>query len=830
MLIMPVNALESSSYLSSMSSLPSLSTLSSSRAWEYFSERGEDALYAVKGVLGGTGSSKYLDMREENVAKIHSQLESIHEAERLEGMKSIVAMISKGRDASPYLASVFKLSSSTSLEVRKLVYLVVLRYAKSHQDLALLSINSFQRDLADPNPLIRGMALRTLSGIHLREVSELVMMAVNKASRDPHPYVRRIAAYALPTCYNLDHGNYERLVECLKTFFCDRSPSVLGAATSIFQNLCPDRWDLLHRHFRKLCYALGDMSEWAQPTCMLVLTRYSRANISKPSSTHVDPDLQVLLTSLSAQTASMNPAVVVSVVRAFSALFPERLSTVFPALIRLLRSPPDVSYVVVLHAIELLRSSFVDISPYLTAFYVRASDPAYLALAKLHVLVHSASASQAPDLAHELATYTRSSCITVALRSVTALGQLASRHEGVALQSLHLLVDVTQVPTLSTPVLSRAVHVVQSLLHTCSPSTAAVVVVRFALRLFVPLANRVRDPDAPRIRILTDTVSRVAVLWMVGLHLKTCLAGSSLLELIVPDLLRCLVAHWSKEQASVQCQALTLSAKAFVHGITLSDSALRMALTVLHYEILARASMSSDTDVRDRARFYGGLTRGLADSESELDTAPNEDVRSYLASHHNQDLLRLPGVRLRLAQVQHVLVSHEDESVGDTCLREQRSKTVFDRALFFDLDSDVLKMNLRGSKDAQLPEWCDPDALPPSIVRLPDSHSVQPKDNWAQDQRSFSNDTFFNHPSMASKVVLEPRDKQSWSSTTTQGQARFTDLDSFLEAPSESDDDDYVENGMRNSSTSIDRPAPEDDEYAYDSSDLDSDEAVAMIK
>ena len=265
---MPVNALESSSYFSSMYTLPSLSTLSSARAWEYFSERGEDALYAVKGVLGGTGSSKYLDMREENVAKIHSQLESIHEAERLEGMKSIVAMISKGRDASPYLASVFKLSSSTSLEVRKLVYLVVLRYAKSHQDLALLSINSFQRDLADPNPLIRGMALRTLSGIHLREVSELVMMAVNKASRDPHPYVRRIAAYALPTCYNLDHGNYERLVECLKTFFCDRSPSVLGAATSIFQNLCPDRWDLLHRHFRKLCYAMGDMREWGRPTCL----------------------------------------------------------------------------------------------------------------------------------------------------------------------------------------------------------------------------------------------------------------------------------------------------------------------------------------------------------------------------------------------------------------------------------------------------------------------------------------------------------------------------------------------------------------------------------
>ena len=165
----------------------SLSTLTSSRAWTYFSERGEDALHAVKGAIGGSGSGKYLDIRDDKLVQVRTKLESTQDVDRLDGMKSVVAMISKGRDATPYLASVFKLSSTTSLEVRKLVYLVVLRYAPLHPDLALLSINSFQRDLTDPNPLIRGMALRTLSGIQIDTVSEIVMLAVSKAVRDPHP-------------------------------------------------------------------------------------------------------------------------------------------------------------------------------------------------------------------------------------------------------------------------------------------------------------------------------------------------------------------------------------------------------------------------------------------------------------------------------------------------------------------------------------------------------------------------------------------------------------------------------------------------------------------
>ena len=41
------------------------------------------------------------------------------------------------------------------IELKKLVYLYVMNYAKSNPDLAILAVNTFKRDTADPNALIR---------------------------------------------------------------------------------------------------------------------------------------------------------------------------------------------------------------------------------------------------------------------------------------------------------------------------------------------------------------------------------------------------------------------------------------------------------------------------------------------------------------------------------------------------------------------------------------------------------------------------------------------------------------------------------------------------
>jgi len=82
----------------------------------------------------------------------------------------LIALISKGRDVSEFFADVVKNVVASNSEVRKLVYIYLLRYAEKEPDLALLSINTFQKDLSDSNQFIRALSLRVMSGIRIEVI------------------------------------------------------------------------------------------------------------------------------------------------------------------------------------------------------------------------------------------------------------------------------------------------------------------------------------------------------------------------------------------------------------------------------------------------------------------------------------------------------------------------------------------------------------------------------------------------------------------------------------------------------------------------------------
>ena len=110
------------------------------------------------------------------------------------GMKWLLASISKGRDVSDFYPHVVKLVGATSLEVRKMVYMYLVQYAdhdSTTRELSLLSINSFQRGLADSEQLIRALALRVLSSIRIPDILQIQILGVQKCSQDTSPYVRK---------------------------------------------------------------------------------------------------------------------------------------------------------------------------------------------------------------------------------------------------------------------------------------------------------------------------------------------------------------------------------------------------------------------------------------------------------------------------------------------------------------------------------------------------------------------------------------------------------------------------------------------------------------
>ena len=201
-------------------------------------------------------------------------------------MKWLLAMLSKGRDVSEFFPDVVKNVVVKSVEVKKTVYIYLVHYAdydNSCREIALLSINSFQKDMSGTNQLIRGLALRVMTSIRVPDIIQIQLLAVRKCATDSSPYVRKCAATALPKIFALDPEQLINLKQILEKLLKDTSTMVLGSAVAAFNEVCPSSYDILHKSYRKLCHLLADMDEWTQISVLEVMTRYLRNQFTDPA-------------------------------------------------------------------------------------------------------------------------------------------------------------------------------------------------------------------------------------------------------------------------------------------------------------------------------------------------------------------------------------------------------------------------------------------------------------------------------------------------------------------------------------------------------------------
>jgi AP-3 complex subunit beta len=221
-----------------------------------------------------------------NPAKVKEYLARSTEPDKLKGMKWLLAMMSKGKDVAEFFSDVVKNVVARSVEVKKMVYIYLVHYADANatcRELALLSINSFQKDLAAPNQLIRALALRVMTSIRVPDIIQIQMLAVKKCAGDSSPYVRKCAASAVPKIFVLDREQGSELCKVLQKLLQDNSTMVLGSAVAAFSEVCPHNFALLHPAYRKLCHLLADIDEWGQIIVLNVLTRYVRTQFTDPN-------------------------------------------------------------------------------------------------------------------------------------------------------------------------------------------------------------------------------------------------------------------------------------------------------------------------------------------------------------------------------------------------------------------------------------------------------------------------------------------------------------------------------------------------------------------
>jgi vesicle coat complex subunit len=143
-------------------------------------------------------------------------------------VKKVIASMTVGKDVSMLFPDVINCMQTGNLELKKLVYLYCINYAKSNPDLAIMAVNTFVRDASDPNPLIRALAIRTMGCIRVNSIAEYLCQPLRAGMRDDDPYVRKTAAVCVAKLYDINPELVEEqgFLDLLRDLISDSNPTV----------------------------------------------------------------------------------------------------------------------------------------------------------------------------------------------------------------------------------------------------------------------------------------------------------------------------------------------------------------------------------------------------------------------------------------------------------------------------------------------------------------------------------------------------------------------------------------------------------------------------
>ncbi len=87
-------------------------------------------------------------------------------------------------------------------------YIYLVQYADANPQLALLSINSFQKDLGDRSQVIRASALRAMSSVKTLEIITIILKSIKTAIVDSQSYVRKTAVACCVKVFEADSDQF----------------------------------------------------------------------------------------------------------------------------------------------------------------------------------------------------------------------------------------------------------------------------------------------------------------------------------------------------------------------------------------------------------------------------------------------------------------------------------------------------------------------------------------------------------------------------------------------------------------------------------------------
>ncbi|XP_078617323.1 AP-1 complex subunit beta-1-like isoform X1 [Branchiostoma floridae x Branchiostoma japonicum] len=529
-----------------------------------------------------TDSKYFTTTKKGEIFELKGELNSDKKEKKKEAVKKVIASMTVGKDVSALFPDVVNCMQTDNLELKKLVYLYLMNYAKSQPDMAIMAVNTFVKDCEDTNPLIRALAVRTMGCIRVDKITEYLCEPLRKCLKDEDPYVRKTAAVCVAKLHDInaqlveDQGFLDQLRELLS----DSNPMVVAnavAALSEISDTSPSpaaQMEMNQQTINKLLAALNECTEWGQIFILDALSNYVPKD---------DREAQSICERVTPRLAHSNAGVVLSAVKVlmkgmeYVGMETEFVTTLqkklAPPLVTLLSSEPEVQYVA-LRNINLIVQKRPDILKHeMKVFFVKYNDPIYVKLEKLDIMIRLATQENIAQVLAELKEYATEVDVDFVRKSVRAIGRCAIKVEQAAERCVSTLLDLIQ---------TKVNYVVQE----------AIVVIKDIFRKYPNKYESIISTLCENLESLDEPDARASMIWIVGEYAERIDNADELLESFLEG--------FHDESTQVQLQLLTAIVKLFLKKPTETQE--------LVQQVLSLATQDSDNpDLRDRGYIYWRL-------------------------------------------------------------------------------------------------------------------------------------------------------------------------------------------------------------------------------
>ncbi|ETS83342.1 hypothetical protein PFICI_05218 [Pestalotiopsis fici W106-1] len=466
-----------------------------------------------------------------------------------------------------------------SLEIKKMCFLFLVNYSRMKPEIAVKAIPVLEQDMQDTNPLVRALALRTMSYVHVKEFVEATVPLVKHLLRDSDPYVRKTAAFCVSKLYDHDRHMVERsdLIERLNSLLRDDNPTVVASALAGLMDIW-ERSDAIkltidYNNASKMVAILADCSEWGQTYILEALMSYVPQDSAEAT---------LLAERIAPRLSHSNSAVVLTCIRVILYLMnyiadEKHVSALCrklsPPLVTLLAKGPEVQYLALRNALLILQRRPDILRNDIRVFFCKYNDPIYVKVTKLELIFMLATEKNIDEVLTELREYATEVDVHFVRKAVRAIGKLAIKIEPAARRCINLLLEL---------VATKVPYIVQE----------ATVVIRNIFRKYPNQYESIIGTLCEHLDSLDEPEAKAAMVWVIGQYADRIENSDALLE----DFLY----SFAEEPVEVQLALLTATVKLFIQRPTKGQD--------LVPKVLKWATEETDNpDLRDRAYMYWRL-------------------------------------------------------------------------------------------------------------------------------------------------------------------------------------------------------------------------------